>query len=374
MLERIYMVQRIISYIDDHISINPSLATLATLVGYSQYHCSELFHDITGITIREYVAKRRLCTAAQMLCDTDMKIIDIAMECGYSSQQALSRAFKCANGCSPAAYRKDPERMGQWIRKEVEGIMELRKVFDTVSEQFDKYRPKYSEELFNELIAYSKVNREKKVLELGPGTGQATDPVLNTGCEYYGIELGKNLAAKMIEKYDHNENFHLIHDDFITHDFGEQRFDMIYSAATIQWLPENTAFSKTFSLLKPGGVLAMMLIHGDYKTPNVELYERIQKVYADYFKPIVQYKHGNFNYNNAVNYGYCEFERREYYGKREFNADEYISYLGTHCDHIVIPEPYKSRLFDGVKTAILEAGNRIVFHDTCILYLAKKPL
>ena len=67
------------------------------------------------------------------------------------------------------------------------------------------------------------------------------------------------MYAKMKEKYGNRQNFHIVNDDFITHDFGGQKFDMIYSAATIQWIPEDVAFGKTFELLKPGGVLAMML-------------------------------------------------------------------------------------------------------------------
>ena len=39
----------------------------------------------------------------------------------------------------------------------------------------------------------------------------------------------------------------------------------------------------------------------------------------------------------------------------------------------MIPEPYKSLFFNGLKEAVLEAGNRIVFNDTYILYLARKP-
>ena len=58
--------------------------------------------------------------------------------------------------------------------------MEFRKVFDTIPEQFDRYRPRYSPELFSELIAYAAIGPGKRVLELGPGTGQATDPILNT--------------------------------------------------------------------------------------------------------------------------------------------------------------------------------------------------
>ena len=79
--------------------------------------------------------------------------------------------------------------------------MEFRKIFDTIPDQFDKYRPRYSPELFEYLIDFAKITPDKKVLELGPGTGQATDPILKTGCDYNAIELGEHLYAKMKEKY-----------------------------------------------------------------------------------------------------------------------------------------------------------------------------
>ena len=251
--------------------------------------------------------------------------------------------------------------------------MEFRKVFDTIPEQFDQYRPRYCPELFRDLISFAGVGPGKTVLELGPGTGQATDPILNTGCDYHAIELGEHLAAFMNRKYGARPNFHIVNDDFITHGFGAETFDLIYSAATIQWIPEETAFSKTFRLLRPGGTLAMMLTHGDYRTPNEALYHQIQSVYAQYFHPATAYTHGAFAYDSAPKYGYADFEKREYHGERVFTADAYAAFCGTHCDHIVIPEPDRSRLFSGLREAVLEAGDRIVFQDTYVLYLARKP-
>lgn len=251
--------------------------------------------------------------------------------------------------------------------------MEFRKIFDTIPEQFDKYRPRYSPELFEALIRYAQIGQGKKVLELGPGTGQATEPILQTGCDYHAIELGEHLYETMRRKYGRLPNFHIVNDDFITCDFGGQTFDMIYSAATIQWIPEDVAFSKTFALLRPGGTLAMMLTRSDYKTPDEALYERIQQVYALHFKPETPYTHGAFHYDRAVDYGYTDFEKREFYGRREMTADAYAAFCGTHCDHIVIPEPEKTLLFEGLRQAVLDAGNRIVFNDTYVLYLAKKP-
>ena len=75
--------------------------------------------------------------------------------------------------------------------------MELRKIFDTIPEQFDRYRPRYSAELFADLIASAQMEPGKTVLELGPGTGQATEPILNTGCNYHAIELGEHLTGWM---------------------------------------------------------------------------------------------------------------------------------------------------------------------------------
>lgn len=252
--------------------------------------------------------------------------------------------------------------------------MDFRKIFDTIPEQFDKFRPRYSPELFQFLISYAKIGPKKEVLEIGPGTGQATDQILGTGCEYNAIELGEHLFEKMKEKYDKFPNFHIVNDDFITYDFGSQRFDMIYSAATIQWIPEEIAFSKTYELLKPGGILAMMLIKADYKTPNEELYAKIQRLYDQYYKPDIPYTHGNFKYDNAQNYGFVDFERHDFHGKREMNPDEYVSFCGTHCDHIVIPEPYKTLFFDGLKNVVANNGGKVIFEDTHILYLTKKPL
>ena len=251
--------------------------------------------------------------------------------------------------------------------------MEFRKVFDTIPEQFDRYRPRYCAELFADLIAYAGIGPGRAVLELGPGTGQATGPILQTGCDYHAIELGAHLCDMMRRKYGDRPNFSIVNDDFITHDFGDARFDVICSAATIQWIPEAIAFSKTFRLLRPGGTLAMMLTRGDYRTPNEALYQSIQRVYDAYFRPETKYAHGSFRYAGTTDYGFTDFEQRRYPGRRVFTADEYVAYCGTHCDHIVIPEPFKTKFFDGLRAAVKAAGDRIVFEDTHVLYLAKKP-
>lgn len=117
--EWIYVVQKLLDWIDGHVIENPSLAEISKQVGYSPWYCSEQFHRISGMTIEKYMAKRRLSMAALALRDTDIPIIDIALEYGFSSQQALTRAFTTAYGCAPSAYRRNPVPIPLTMKKTV---------------------------------------------------------------------------------------------------------------------------------------------------------------------------------------------------------------------------------------------------------------
>ena len=70
--------------------------------------------------------------------------------------------------------------------------MDLRKSFDNDAINYDKWRPRYCNELFNDIIEYSRLNPEKECIEIGCGTGQATEPILKTGSSLLALELGEN--------------------------------------------------------------------------------------------------------------------------------------------------------------------------------------
>jgi len=252
--------------------------------------------------------------------------------------------------------------------------MDYRKIFDdNISpKDFDKWRFRYCDELFDDVIAYSQLDNRKTALEIGPGTGQATEPILKTGCSYIAIELGENFTEDMKAKFDSYNNFQIVNADFETYDFGKNRFDLVYSAATIQWIPEEIAFSKTYDMLKSGGTLAMFMTHTDYKSPNEALHQKIQEVYDEYFKPETPYTR-NLEYENVINYGFAGFERREYYETIEYSADDYISHVSIYAPHITLQEPYKTKFFTGVREAVLSFGDKIVLNNTIILYLTRKP-
>lgn len=112
-------IQKMICWIEENLTENPSLQEMSRQVGYSPYYCSVKFHEVVGMTIRNYIAGRRLAQATLEIRDTDERILDIAVKYGYSSQEALTRAFVSAYGCTPAVYRKHPVPVTLCIRQAV---------------------------------------------------------------------------------------------------------------------------------------------------------------------------------------------------------------------------------------------------------------
>lgn len=101
-------IQKMIYWIEEHLTENPTLAEMSSQIGYSPYYCSSQFHRVVGMTIKKYISGRRLTKAALEVRDSSDRILDIALRYGYSSQEAFTRAFVSSYGCTPAAYRKEP--------------------------------------------------------------------------------------------------------------------------------------------------------------------------------------------------------------------------------------------------------------------------
>ena len=73
--------------------------------------------------------------------------------------------------------------------------MELREIFNRDEADYDRYRPGYPAEVFTAIRDYTGVGQDGVAVEIGPGTGQATGPMLAMGCRVTAVELGDRLAA-----------------------------------------------------------------------------------------------------------------------------------------------------------------------------------
>lgn len=85
-----------------------TLSALAKKLGFSEFYVSRKFREVSGMTLREYMGQRSLALALKEVRDTDKGLLTIALDYGFSSHEAFSRAFKKAYGVPPGEYRKKP--------------------------------------------------------------------------------------------------------------------------------------------------------------------------------------------------------------------------------------------------------------------------
>ena len=105
-------IQKLVNEIDECIRRKEdetlTLRRLAEVIGYSEFTVSKKFREISGMHLRDYLRYRRLAFALKALRDTQRSILEIALDTGFSSHEAFTRAFKKAYGLTPQAYRRHP--------------------------------------------------------------------------------------------------------------------------------------------------------------------------------------------------------------------------------------------------------------------------
>jgi AraC-like DNA-binding protein len=98
-------LQRIREYIEEHLTENIELETLAVIAGLSKWHFARAFKQSVGTPPHCYLIQRRLQRAQELLAETDLSLAQIALQSGFSDQSHFSRRFRLFFGATPRSFR-----------------------------------------------------------------------------------------------------------------------------------------------------------------------------------------------------------------------------------------------------------------------------
>ncbi len=96
-----------LKYIEENLCSEVNFGEMARIAGCSEYHFRRMFSFLAGMPLGEYVRRRRLSVAASELLTGNKRVIDLAMQYGYESPDAFSKAFHSMHGITPAQARKN---------------------------------------------------------------------------------------------------------------------------------------------------------------------------------------------------------------------------------------------------------------------------
>lgn len=252
------------------------------------------------------------------------------------------------------------------------------KTFDTAATDYEQSRPAYVREIYEDIFRYKPINADSHVLEIGLGTGKASQPVLDTQCYFIGIEPGEHLADLARKRYQTYANFSLFNQtlqDFVGYD---NSFDLIYAATAFHWIPEEYGYNRVYHLLKPGGAFARFGYHAGVDKGRAAMTEEIQDIYSKYLHPKEPPREYSMEDANRVaeiarSYGFDDIVCQWYTTTKDFTADEYMALLRTYPNHMKVQEADRKMLFKGIYYAIKNHGGIMTVYYTIDLELARKP-
>lgn len=112
-------IQKTVDYIEENLSEEIKIEKLANMAALSQFYFQRLFRRLVKKPVGEYIKLRRLARASAVLPDESKRIIDVAMDFGFSSHETFTRAFKDSYGITPEEYRAKPVRLNQIMKPEL---------------------------------------------------------------------------------------------------------------------------------------------------------------------------------------------------------------------------------------------------------------
>lgn len=96
----------VFEYIDNHLSDDLTLETVAEVACFSKFHFSRIFKEYSGHSFYDYVRLRKIKAASTLLLDKKLSITEIALLTGFANLTTFNRTFRALKGCTPTEYRK----------------------------------------------------------------------------------------------------------------------------------------------------------------------------------------------------------------------------------------------------------------------------
>ncbi|MGN1248767.1 MAG: helix-turn-helix transcriptional regulator, partial [Candidatus Spyradocola sp.] len=110
-MEKLQLITAALGLIETHLTQDLRTADLARALHCSKSSLEKLFWYTTGMSIRDYVVRRRMSRAARdIAASPDLSLLDLAFQYGYGSNEAFTRAFRQVWHVTPSEYRKNPLR------------------------------------------------------------------------------------------------------------------------------------------------------------------------------------------------------------------------------------------------------------------------
>jgi SAM-dependent methyltransferase len=255
----------------------------------------------------------------------------------------------------------------------------LRTTFEEVPELYDRARPVYPAQVFDDLVALARLPDGSRLVEIGPGTGQATRPLAERGLHVIGVALGERLAAVARQRLGTFPNVQIVNAPFESWQPIEADFDAVVAFTAFHWLDPDVRYEKAARLLRDGGAIAVVETTHVLPEGADRFWWEVQEDYdaivpSDENRPPPHPDEvGDLGAEIEGSGCFRAAEVRRHHWNVSYSADEYIAVLDTYSPNRALDPKTRRRLFERIHRRI-EAlpGRRVTKTYLATLNVARR--
>jgi trans-aconitate methyltransferase len=250
-------------------------------------------------------------------------------------------------------------------------------LFNLTSEYYDRYRPSYPKEIIHTLFEKTAINEHSELLEIGAGSGKATELLAGINCRITCVDPGADLVRRGNERFKDFPKIKFNCSRYEDYEFGDDLYDMIFSFQAFHWVTQPLGYRKCALELRDNGFLA--LVWNMYITYDNDLDNELLGISS---------KHGGFA--DFLSAGECEkriasiaesidnsslFNKAEvfkHFWEHTYTADDYYGFCLTGNSFIQKSDDEKRFAYEDISKLAEKHGGKIIRPYLCVLYLASK--
>jgi len=235
----------------------------------------------------------------------------------------------------------------------------LARSFDHEAQLYHEIRPQYPKELFDELIKITHLAADAKLLEIGPGTGQATKTLAARNYAITAIEIGAALAEIARHELRKYPNVNIITGAFEEVELPLHSFDLVFAATAFHWINPALQFRKPHQLLKSDGHLAIIHTHHISDGQGDVFFHMSQPIYQRYFpksnnvKPKLPEQH-EIKLGKLDNKLFQQIHFQLFPLTIRYSAKEYRQLINTYSPTLRLPPEKRFTFLNDIQNLIEE--------------------
>jgi SAM-dependent methyltransferase len=257
----------------------------------------------------------------------------------------------------------------------------MRQTFDAAADRYRRARPDYPEELFDDLVRLTSLRPGDHLLEIGCGTGKATEPLARRGFRITCIELGERLAAVARQDLAPFPDVSVINGSFDEwQPTAGTAFDLVFAATAWHWLDPDTRHRRAWEVLRPHGHLAFWAAAHVFPDDGDPFFGEIQQIYDEIGEglpePVRWPRPGELPDDRAdleASGLFDDVQVKQYDWEIRYDAQSYIDLLETFSGHLAMAADKRAWLYAAIRDRLADRpGGELRRHWGAALHVARR--